>query len=71
MKENSYTELMKSSAMKQKKLKESFMQDLYIDMTLAEILLNSERDQLIARMIKPLMIVIKKHLNCYHINTKN
>lgn len=50
MKENSYTELMKSSAMKQKKLKESFMQDLYIDMTLAEILLNSERDQLIARI---------------------
>ena len=50
MKENSNTELMKSSAMKQKKLKESFMQDLYIDMTLAEILLNSERDQLIARI---------------------
>lgn len=50
MKENSNTELMKSSAMKQKKLKESFMQDLYIDMTLAEILLNSEKDQLIARI---------------------
>jgi uncharacterized protein YpiB (UPF0302 family) len=48
MKENSYTELMKSSAMKQKKLKEGFMQDLYIDMILAEILLNSEKDQLIA-----------------------
>ncbi|HVH95761.1 MAG TPA: IDEAL domain-containing protein [Bacillus sp. (in: firmicutes)] len=50
MKENSNTELMKSSAMKQRKLKESFMQDLYIDMTLAEILLNSEKDQLIARI---------------------
>jgi uncharacterized protein YpiB (UPF0302 family) len=50
MKENSYTELTKSSAKNQKKLKESFMQELYIDMTLAEILLNSERDQLIARI---------------------
>jgi uncharacterized protein YpiB (UPF0302 family) len=49
MKDNSYTELMKSSAMR-KKLKENFIQDLYIEMFLVEILLNAEKDKLSARI---------------------
>ncbi|MFE8696311.1 IDEAL domain-containing protein [Cytobacillus sp. FJAT-53684] len=46
MNEKSYTELMKKSAMKKKKLKESFVLDLYIDILLAEVLLNKERAKL-------------------------
>ncbi|WP_102271881.1 IDEAL domain-containing protein [Cytobacillus massiliigabonensis] len=46
MNEKSYTELMKKSAMKKKKLKESFVLDLYIDMLLSEILLKKERSKL-------------------------
>lgn len=45
MKDNSYTELMKSSAMR-KKLKENFIQDLYLEMFLVEILLKAEKDKL-------------------------
>jgi|tagenome__1003787_1003787.scaffolds.fasta_scaffold16506775_1 uncharacterized protein YpiB (UPF0302 family) len=45
MKDNSYTELMKSSAMR-KKLKENFIQDLYLEMFLFEILLKAEKDKL-------------------------
>ncbi|MCQ6274379.1 IDEAL domain-containing protein [Bacillus sp. V3B] len=49
MKDNSYTELMKSSAMR-KKLKENFIQDLYIEMFLVEILLKAEKDKLLVRI---------------------
>lgn len=49
MKDNSYTELMKSSAMR-KTLKENFIQDLYIEMFLVEILLKAEKDKLSARI---------------------
>lgn len=45
MKDNSYTELMKSSAMR-KKLKENFIQDLYLEMFLVEILLKAEKEKL-------------------------
>lgn len=46
MNEKSYTELMKKNAMKKKRLKESFVLDLYIDMLLSEVLLESERKKL-------------------------
>lgn len=47
MKEKSYSELMKASVMNRKQLKESFVMDLYIDMFLFEIQLNSKRDKLL------------------------
>lgn len=46
MKEKSYTELMKISAMKKKELKEAFVQNLYIEMLLTEVLLTSEKEKL-------------------------
>ena len=46
MNEKSYTELMKKNAMKRKRLKESYVLDLYIDMLLSEVLLNSEKTKL-------------------------
>ena len=49
MKEKSYTELMKSNAMK-KKLKEGYMLDLYIDMFLSEVVLKAEKEKLLARI---------------------
>jgi len=49
MKENSYTELMKSNAMK-KKLKEDFILHLYIEMFLNEILLKSEKEKLLDKI---------------------
>ncbi|KAA9027503.1 IDEAL domain-containing protein [Niallia endozanthoxylica] len=52
MKENSYTELMKSSAMNKKKLKENYILDLYIEMFLTEILLKAEKESLLARIDK-------------------
>ncbi|WP_313800593.1 IDEAL domain-containing protein [Cytobacillus sp.] len=50
MNEKSYTELMKKSAMKKKKLKESFVLDLYIDMLLSEILLKKEKMKLMKKI---------------------
>lgn len=50
MNEKSYTELMKKSAMKKKKLKESFVLDLYIDMLLSEILLKKEKIKLMKKI---------------------
>lgn len=52
MKDNSYTELMKSSAMNKKKLKENYILDLYIEMFLTEILLKAEKESLLARIDK-------------------
>ncbi|WP_071393851.1 IDEAL domain-containing protein [Bacillus tuaregi] len=52
MKENSYTELMKSSAMNKKKFKENYILDLYIEMFLTEILLKAEKESLLARIDK-------------------
>jgi len=46
MKEKSYTEQMKSGAMKRKKEKESFMLDLYVEMLLSESLLKAEKERL-------------------------
>ncbi|MDZ5470238.1 IDEAL domain-containing protein [Bacillus sp. 31A1R] len=49
MKEKSYTELMKSGAMK-KKAKESYVLDLYIEMVLSEALLKAEKEKLTAKI---------------------
>lgn len=50
MNEKSYTELMKKGAMKRKKRKETYVLDLYIDMMLAEILMNVEKEILIKKI---------------------
>jgi hypothetical protein len=50
MKEKSYTELMKSSAMNRKKAKESFVLDLYVEMLLSESLLKAEKEKLSKRI---------------------
>lgn len=50
MNEKSYTELMKKGAMKKKKRKETYVLDLYIDMMLAEILMNVEKEILIKKI---------------------
>jgi uncharacterized protein YpiB (UPF0302 family) len=50
MNEKSYTELMKLGAMKQNRMKENFVQDLYIDMLLSEIQLNIEKEKLLKRI---------------------
>ncbi|WP_338472101.1 IDEAL domain-containing protein [Niallia sp. XMNu-256] len=50
MKENSNTELIKSNALKQKKLKEGYMLDLYLEMFLAEIMLKAEREKLLNKI---------------------
>jgi uncharacterized protein YpiB (UPF0302 family) len=47
MNEKSYTELMKLGAMSRKKSKEMFVQDLYIEMFLSEILLQAEKEKLL------------------------
>ncbi|MBP2241108.1 uncharacterized protein YpiB (UPF0302 family) [Cytobacillus eiseniae] len=54
MNEKSYTELMKKSAMRKKKLKESYVLDLYIDMLLSEVLLTKERARLMKEINKAL-----------------
>ena len=48
MKENSYTELMKSSAMN--KGKKNYIQDLYIEMLLSESLLKAEKEKLFVQI---------------------
>jgi len=50
MKDNSYTELMKSNAMNKKKLKEGYMLDLYIEMFLSEIILKAEKEKLLNKI---------------------
>lgn len=52
MKENSYTELMKSGAMNRKRAKEAYVLNLYIDMILSEALLKSEKEKLLKRIDK-------------------
>lgn len=52
MNEKSYTELMKKSAMKKKKRKESYVLELYIDMLLSEVLLKAEKKKLMEKIDK-------------------
>lgn len=50
MNEKSYTELMKLGAMKRNRLKENFVQDLYIDMLLSEIQLTVQKEKLLQKI---------------------
>lgn len=50
MKEKSYTELMKISAMNRNQGKENFVQDLYIEMLLGEIQLTTEKEKLLQKI---------------------
>lgn len=50
MNEKSYTELMKLGAMKRSRLKENFVQDLYIEMLLSEIQLTVEKEKLLRKI---------------------
>lgn len=52
VKENSYSETMKASVMKRIKAKESFVLDLYVDMLVSEIQLNTRREKLMNRIDK-------------------
>lgn len=52
MKDKSYTELMKISAMNRSQAKENFIQNLYIEMLLVEIQLNAEKEKLIEKIDK-------------------
>ncbi len=50
MKDKSYTELMKISAMNRNQAKENFVLNLYIEMLLAEIQLTSEKEKLLKKI---------------------
>jgi uncharacterized protein YpiB (UPF0302 family) len=52
MKEKSYSETMKASVMKRIKAKESFVLDLYVDMLISEIQLNTRKEKLMTRIDK-------------------
>ena len=52
MKEKSYSETMKASVMKRIKAKESFVLDLYVDMLISEIQLNTKKEKLMSKIDK-------------------
>ena len=52
MNDKSYSELMKIGAMKRTRMKENFVQDLYIEMLLSEIQLNVEKEKLLQKIDK-------------------
>ncbi|MBT2653807.1 IDEAL domain-containing protein [Bacillus sp. ISL-18] len=52
MNDKSYQELMKIGAMKRARMKENFVQDLYIEMLLSEIQLNVEKEKLLRKIDK-------------------
>ena len=52
MKEKSYSETMKASVMKRIKAKESFVLDLYVDMLISEIQLNTKKEKLLSKIDK-------------------
>ncbi|MEH7414324.1 IDEAL domain-containing protein [Neobacillus drentensis] len=52
MNDKSYQELMKIGAMKRTRMKENFVQDLYIEMLLSEIQLNVEKEKLMRKIDK-------------------
>lgn len=52
MKEKPYSEIMKASVMKRIKAKESFVLDLYVDMLISEIQLNTKKERLMSRIDK-------------------
>lgn len=52
VKEKSYSEIMKASVMKRIKAKESFVQDLYVDMLISEIQLKNKKEKLLLKIDK-------------------
>jgi uncharacterized protein YpiB (UPF0302 family) len=50
LKDKSYTELMKISAMNRNQAKENFVENLYVEMLLAEIQLTSEKEKLLKKI---------------------
>jgi len=52
VKEKSYSEIMKASVMKRIKAKESFVLDLYVDMLISEIQLNTKKEKLLSKIDK-------------------
>ena len=52
MKEKSYSEIMKASVMKRIKANESFVLDLYVDMLISEIQLNTKKEKLLSKIDK-------------------
>lgn len=54
MKENSYTELMKSAAMNRKRTQEAYVLNLYIDMTISEALLKAALEAIRIKIDKAL-----------------
>lgn len=50
--EKSYSEVMKASVMKRIKAKESFVLDLYVDMLISEIQLNTKKEKLMSKIDK-------------------
>jgi uncharacterized protein YpiB (UPF0302 family) len=52
VKEKSYSETMKASVMKRIKAKESFVLDLYVDMLISEIQLNTKKEKLMTKIDK-------------------
>jgi uncharacterized protein YpiB (UPF0302 family) len=52
VKEKSHSEVMKASVMKRIKAKESFVLDLYVDMLISEIQLNTKKEKLMSKIDK-------------------
>lgn len=52
VKEKSYSETMKASVMKRIKAKETFVLDLYVDMLISEIQLNTKKEKLLSKIDK-------------------
>jgi uncharacterized protein YpiB (UPF0302 family) len=52
VKEKSYSEIMKASVMKRIKAKETFVQDLYVDMLISEIQLKNQKEKLLMKIDK-------------------
>jgi uncharacterized protein YpiB (UPF0302 family) len=52
VKEKSHSEIMKASVMKRIKAKESFVLDLYVDMLISEIQLNTKKEKLMSKIDK-------------------
>ncbi|PLR97709.1 IDEAL domain-containing protein [Bacillus sp. T33-2] len=52
MNEKSYSEMMKASVMKRVKAKETFVLDLYVDMLISEIQLNTRKERLLTKIDK-------------------
>jgi uncharacterized protein YpiB (UPF0302 family) len=52
VKEKSYSEIMKASVMKRIKAKESFVLDLYVEMLISEIQLNTKKEKLLSKIDK-------------------